>query len=378
MADFCEHVAKRLLSPAGISIPAGMVVRNADDTADAVRAQGPCMLKVQVPTGKRGKSGGIRPAATAQEARHLAAGMLGSEIAGHVVDTLLVEEQLRVRQEFYASVICDPVTGGPLILFSTAGGMDVEEVSATSPHSMLRIPVDISRGPDATELEAMLDQSVAERESGTVAGILASLYRVFRTHDAELVEVNPLAVLEDGRVMALDCKLVVDDASLHRQPELAGQAASQTGNRREAAAREAGLTYIELDGPVGILANGAGLTMTTMDVVSRLGGRPGNFLEIGGEAYTKGKLALQILLGHPGIRSLLVNFCGAFARTDVMAESIAQAWRELDPDIPVFFTIHGTGSREAVECIRNQLGLEPYERMDDAVRAAVAAAKAGR
>ncbi len=378
MADFCEYMAKPLLARAGIPIPDGTVVWCADAAADAVRRQGPSMLKAQIPAGKRGKAGGILAAATPQEAQRLAADMLGSEISGHKVDALLVEERLQVRREFYASITCDPVTGGPLMLFSTAGGMDVEEASATSPHSVLRFPVDISRGPEPGELEATLCQVIPDGEASVATRILGALYRVFRTHDAELVEVNPLAMLEDGRIMALDCKLVVDDASLHRQPELAEQAESPTGNPRETAARAGGLTYIELDGPVGILANGAGLTMTTMDVVSRLGGRPGNFLEIGGEAYTRGRLALEIVLGNPAIKSLLVNFCGAFARTDVMAESIARAWRDLEPDIPVFFTIHGTGSREAVECIRSQLGLEPYESMDDAVRAAVRAAEARR
>ncbi len=378
MADFCEFVAKPLLAEAGIRIPDGEVVRTPEGAAEACHRLGPCMVKVQIPTGKRGKAGGIVAAASAEEAHDIADRLLGKEISGYAVDTLLVEKQARISREYYASIINDPVSGCPLILFSTAGGMDIEEASGQAPQSLVRVPVDIRSGPDAEELEAALSNAGLQSHPGKFTEIVMSLYGVYRKHDAELIEINPLAELQDGEVAALDCKLVIDDASLHRQPVLASLAASNSSNEREAEARSAGLTYIELDGSVGILANGAGLTMTTMDVVSQLGGRPGNFLEIGGEAYTKGKPALEILLKNPRIKSLLVNFCGAFARTDVMAESIAQAWLELKPDIPVFFTIHGTGSKEAVTCIRQKLGVEPFEKMDDAVRAAVRAAEAAQ
>ena len=376
MADFCEFVAKPLLAEAGIRTPEGEVVSTPEGAAEAFQRLGPCMVKVQIPTGQRGKAGGIVAAASAEEAHGAADRMLGTEISGYPVDTLLVEKQARISREYYASIINDPVSGCPLILFSTAGGMNIEEASARAPQSLVRLPVDIRSGPDAEELEAALSNAGLQSHPGKFTKTVMSLYGVYRKHDAELIEINPLAELQDGEVAALDCKLVIDDASLHRQPVLAGLAASNSSNEREAEARSAGLTYIELDGSVGILANGAGLTMTTMDVVSQLGGRPGNFLEIGGEAYTKGKPALEILLKNPRIKSLLVNFCGAFARTDVMAESIAQAWLELKPDIPVFFTVHGTGSKEAVTCIRQNLGLEPFEKMDDAVRAAVRAAEA--
>ena len=164
-------------------------------------------------------------------------------------------------------------------------------------------------------------------------------------------------------------------SSLYRQPDLAGKGAAEKMTDLEQRGAAAGLKFIQLDGNIGLLANGAGLTMTTMDVVSHLGGRPANFLEIGGEAYTKAETALDLVLSNPGVKSLVVNFCGAFARTDVMAEGVVKAWQKLKPTVPVFFSIHGTGEIEARELVRRELGLEPLDFMEDAVAAAIAAAK---
>ena len=210
-----------------------------------------------------------------------------------------------------------------------------------------------------------------------IADTLAKLHQAFRAYDAELLEINPLAITKDKKVVALDCKLTVDDSAALRQGAITPQAAPEKQTDLERKAAEAGLKYIELGGSVGVLANGAGLTMTTMDVIAHYGGTPANFLEIGGEAYTKSHTALSILLENKNIKSLLVNFCGAFARTDVMAEGVVAAWEDLKPDIPVFFTIHGTGEEEAIALVRERLGITPFDLMDDAVKAAVEAAQAG-
>jgi succinyl-CoA synthetase beta subunit len=167
----------------------------------------------------------------------------------------------------------------------------------------------------------------------------------------------------------------LDDSSAFRQEELTRAAAREKLTELEARGAEAGLKFIQLDGNVGVLANGAGLTMTTMDVISHFGGRPANFLEIGGEAYTKAETALDLVLSNPGVKSLVINFCGAFARTDVMAEGVVKAWESLKPDVPVFFSIHGTGEDEAVAIVRDRLAVEPYDLMEDAVKAAVEAAR---
>jgi succinyl-CoA synthetase beta subunit len=208
-----------------------------------------------------------------------------------------------------------------------------------------------------------------------IADILRRLYATYRKRDAELIEINPLALLDDGRVVALDCKFVLDDSAADRQAEIAKAAATEPLTALERRGREHGLKFIELDGNVGVLANGAGLTMTTMDVVRHFGGRPANFLEIGGEAYTKSKAALELVLANPRVKSLVINFCGAFARTDVMAEGVVTAWQELQPDVPVFCSIHGTGEQEAIALLRGRLGIEPYDLMEDAVEAAVRAAQ---
>ncbi|MCJ2068874.1 acetate--CoA ligase family protein [Methylobacterium sp. J-030] len=374
--NFLEHVAKaRVLAPAGIPVPRAIHCVSAEDAAVAAAELGPCMVKAQVPTGKRGKAGGIRAARTPDEAREVAGAILGMVIDGHRVESVLLEERASIAREFYAAILTDPVSRTPLVLFSTEGGMDVEEVAATRPDALRRHRVDLDRGFDARAARALLDGLDLGPARERIEAILPALYRVGGSVDAELIEINPLALLEDGRVVALDCKLTLDDSAAFRNPDLAAEASPEpmTDLEREGAAQ--GLKFIQLDGNVGVLANGAGLTMTTMDVIGHCGGRPANFLEIGGEAYTKSEAALKLVLANPGVKSLVVNFCGAFARTDVMAEGVVTAWKRLDPDVPVFFSIHGTGEDEAVRLVREGLGVEPYDLMEDAVQAAVEAAR---
>lgn len=372
--NFEERAAKPLLAEHGIAVPEGRPARTPAEAEAAARAIGPCVVKAQVPTGKRGKAGGIRLAATPAEARGHAEAILAMEIGGHSVASVLVEAQVPIARELYAAVLNDPASRGPILLFSTLGGMDVEEAAARDPNAMRRRPVSIRDGLRPDDIDALLDGADLGEAAAAVGGALAALYRAYRALDAELLEINPLVVTRDGGVVALDCKLSVDDSAAPRQQEILAKGSPDPLKPLEQQAQEAGLKYIELDGSVGVLANGAGLTMTTMDAIVHFGGRPSNFLEIGGEAYTKSKTALTILLENPNIRSLLVNFCGAFARTDVMAEGVVTAWKELEPAIPVFFTIHGTGEEEAVALVRRELGIECYEHMNDAVRAAVAAA----
>jgi len=369
-----EHVAKELaLAPYGIAIPAGRACATPEEAAAAAADLGAVAVKAQVPAGKRGKSGGIRMADTPEQASAAARAILGMAIGGHTVSTVLVERRASIVREFYAAVLQDAASRSPLVLFSTEGGMDIEEIAAERPASMRRREVALSAGFGEADALAMLD-GLDVGATAPVAAVLAGLYRAFTGTDAELIEVNPLALLADGSVVALDCKLVLDDAALYRQPELARRGSEEAATDLERRGQALGLKFIQLDGNVGVLANGAGLTMTTMDVIRNQGGRPANFLEIGGDAYTKAEPALALVLANPGVRSLIVNFCGAYARTDVMAEGVVRAWEALKPDIPVFFSIHGTGEDEAVALVRQRLGLQPYDIMEDAVRAAVEAA----
>jgi len=373
--NFLEHAAKsHVLGPAGIAVPPSALCATADEAEAAFAGIGPCVVKAQVPAGKRGKAGGIRKADSAVEARQAAAAILGMEIDGHRVESVLIERRAAIARELYAAVMTDFPAAQPLILFSTEGGMDIEEVAVTRPEALRRLHVPVARGVQRSDVEAMLDGLDLGAARAAVADTLLRLYAAYRERDAELIEINPLAILDDGSLIALDCKLTIDDAAAGRQAELAALAAPEKLTELELRAAAAGLKYIELDGNVGLLANGAGLTMTTMDVIAHFGGRPANFLEIGGEAYTKAETALGLVLAHPQVKSLVINFCGAFARTDVMADGVTAAWQKLNPAVPVFFSIHGTGEDEAIKLVRERLGLEPYDLMEDAVKAAVEAA----
>lgn len=371
-----EHAAKQhILVPAGIPTPKGSVCKTAEEASAVVADIGPCVIKAQVPAGKRGKSGGIKLVHTPEEAARAAREILQMNIGGYPVMSVLVEQLCPIEREFYAAVLIDVSSRSPMVLFSTEGGMDIEEVSERHPDAIRRAIVDIHHGFGASDAAKMLEGLQLSDVSGQIAEILAGLYGIFRNKDAELVEINPLALLKDGRVVALDCKFVLDDSSAARQPDLARVAAPVKMTILEERGAANGLKFIQLDGNVGVLANGAGLTMTTMDVIDHFGGRPANFLEIGGEAYTKSEIALDLVLANPGVKSLVVNFCGAFARTDVMADGVVKAWKNLKPKIPVFFSIHGTGEDEAVKLVREELGIEPFDFMEDAVKAAVKAAQ---
>jgi succinyl-CoA synthetase beta subunit len=373
--NFEEYAAKPVLADAGIAVPKGVVAATPDEASRGAQILGAVVIKAQVPTGKRGKAGGVRAAETPEQAVAAAREILGMEIGGHKVERVLIEQLADIKRELYAAVLNDSVSKGPLVLFSTLGGMDIEEAAATKPDAVRRHAVDIRMGFDqvaAAKLLAGMDLAGAD---GKIADVLARLYEVYRRHDAELIEINPLALTATGEAIALDCKFVLDDSAIVRQQALAQRGVPERLSDAERRGRELGLRYIELEGNVGVLANGAGLTMTTMDAVRHYGGQPANFLEIGGEAYTLAKPALELVLDNPRVRSLVINFCGAFARTEVMMEGVVSAWQELEPKIPVFFSVHGTGEDEAVQLLRERLKMEPFDLMDDAVKAAVEAAR---
>lgn len=373
--NFEEHAGKAVLRAAGLAVPDGRLCDSPEAVRAAVVAIGPAVVKAQVAAGKRGKSGGIRAVDGEEEAVAAARALLGMRIGEYRVERVLVEQRADIAREFYAAVLNDAASRSPLVLFSTQGGMDIEDIAVSHPQAIHRQVVAIERGFDADDARRMLSSAGLGDLAPAVAEFLARLYRVYRERDAELLEINPLACLADGRLVALDCKLSVDDAALYRQPDLAAAGAPEPLTELERRGREAGLRYMEFEGNVGVLANGAGLTMTTMDVIRHFGGHPANFLEIGGEAYTKATAALELVLANPGVKSLVINFCGAFARTDVMADGVVNAWETLRPSVPVFFSIFGTGEEQAIRLVRERLGVEPFDSMEGAVQAAVEAAR---
>ena len=372
--NFEEYAAKPILAAAGINIPMGQLASTPDEAENAARKIGNCIVKAQVPTGKRGKAGGIKLADTPEEAKTNAENIIGMTIGDYIVEKVLVEARSEIIREYYAAIINDPETKSPMIMFSTEGGMDIEEIADETPHKLRKAQIDIRygfSGKAARELLRGLDLDGADDQ---VSGVLEKLYSAYITNDAELLEVNPLIVTANGDVVALDCKFVMDDSAIKRQPELASKGRPEKLTNLEKVGEEYNIKYIELDGDVVVLANGAGLTMTTMDVVGHYGGKPANFCEIGGEAYTKGKVALEMVLAKPGVKSLVVNFCGAFARCDVMMEGLLEAWEEIQPEIPVFFSIAGTGDEEAINMLQEKLKMNPLPNMDAACKAAADAA----
>jgi len=375
--NFEEYAAKPVLAAAGIAVPQSRLAETPDEAKVAAEAIGPCVVKAQVPTGKRGKAGGIQLADTPDQARAHAAKIIGMEIGGHTVEKVLVEAKSDIAREFYAAILNDPETKGPMVMFSTEGGMDIEEIAAETPEKLRKTPVDIRKGLSLDAARAMVGGLGLDGAEDKVAEVLVKLYAAYRTNDAELLEINPLIVTGSGDVMALDCKFVMDDSGIKRQPDLAPKGTPDKLSELEVIGEGHGIKYIELEGDVVVLANGAGLTMTTMDVVRHYGGRPANFCEIGGEAYTKGKAALEMVLAKPGVKSLVVNFCGAFARCDVMMGGLLEAWDEVKPDIPVFFSIAGTGDEEAIAMLKEKLDMDPLPNMDAACKAAADAARAG-
>ena len=373
--NFEEHAAKLLLKEAGIIIPRGSLVTDSKQASEVAADIGPCVIKAQVPTGKRGKAGGIKSAATPEEAAAAACNILGMTINAHVVKKLLVEERKNIRNELYLAIVNDLDARSPSVLFSTLGGMDIEEAAMEDPTQVFRWPINISEGLGMDSILGMLQNTNLGVDKANVAEVIFRLYSIYRRYDAELIEINPLALTEGDEIIALDCKFSMDDSSVGRNSEIVANGSPETVTRLEARAKELGLKFIELDGSVGVLANGAGLTMTTMDVIKHYGGEPANFMEIGGEAYTKAKPALEIVLANHKVKSLVVNFCGAFARCDVMAEGIITAWEEIHPTLPVFFSVHGTGDKEARQILKRRLGVTTCETMDQACNAAVIAAK---
>jgi succinyl-CoA synthetase beta subunit len=371
--NFEEYAAKPLLAKAGIAIPEGRLATTAAEASTAGDALGKVVVKAQVPTGKRGKAGGIKTADTAAEAADAATAILGMTIGGSVVEKVLIEQRAPIAQEYYAAILNDADSKGPLLMFSDQGGMDIEEIAQSQPDKLLQHAIDVRSGLDAKDAENLVSTLVGKDIAVGLGQLLAQLYNAYAENDAELMEINPLALLDDNSLMALDCKFVLDDSAIKRQQELAANGTPEKLTGRELAAQELDLKYIDLDGSVGVLANGAGLTMTTMDVITHYEGSPANFLEIGGEAYTKATEALKLMIDNDKIKSLVVNFCGAFARTDVMTEGVINAWEQLKPDIPVYFSIHGTGSVEARAMLQDRLGMTSYETMDEAIQAAIAA-----
>jgi len=347
--DLHEHQGKELFAQAGIPVAEGRVAFTADEArAAAEDLGGRVVVKAQVLTGGRGKAGGVKVVDGPGPAQEAADTILGLDIKGHITRRLLVERAVAIADEYYFSITFDRAAKMPLLMLTTMGGMDVEAVAEEHPDRLARLHVDPAlgyRGFHGQRLMSMANVPVGERKA--LAPLLAALYGVFADRDAMLVEVNPLVRLEDDTFLAADAKVTIDDNALYRQPDVEAMRDLAAADPQEQAAREADLAYVKLDGDVGILGNGAGLVMSTVDVIAQVGGRPANFCDVGGGASAeKIATALGIVLSDDKVQSVLFNIFGGITRGDEVAKGLLGALEQTDVRAPIVVRLDGTNAAE--------------------------------
>jgi succinyl-CoA synthetase beta subunit len=370
-----EYQSKDLFRAAGIPVPPGDVAGSPEDAlALAARFGYPVVLKAQVLIGGRGKAGGVKVVRGPEELSREAARILGMEIRGHPVSRVLVTPSADIAREYYAGMVLDRRIEAPILMVSPAGGVEIEEVARSTPEKILKIPIDL-RGLPAYRARAcarFLDPNAAVQKQ--IVPILRRLERVYRERDASLAEINPLAVTKQGEVLALDAKIVLDDNALERHPDLAAWRDLSAEDPGEIEARERGLSYVKLDGSIGCVVNGAGLAMATMDLIQFHGGKPANFLDIGGSSNPdKVGAAMSILTKDPRVRAVLFNIFGGITRCDDVARGLLTALDRSRVRIPIVIRLTGTNEKEARELL-GQRGLIALSDMDEAVRAVIARA----
>ena len=372
-----EYQARVLLKAAGVPMPDGDVASSpAEAESIAARLGGVVVIKAQVHVGGRGKAGGVKLAKTASEASEHAARILGMSIKGLEVQKVLVVPAVDIASEAYVGLILDRESQCPVLMVSAAGGVDIEEVAATTPEKIHRLAIDPRYGllaHQALGLALTLYRDFTAARAA--AAIMQQLYAAFVANGASLAEINPLVTTPSGQVLALDAKISVDDNELDRRPDLAVLRDESAEAPSEVAARRAGLTFIKLDGNVGCIVNGAGLAMATMDLVKYYGGEPANFLDIGGSSNPEKVVnALRIITADPNVKAILFNIFGGITRTDDVANGIVAATQEFQVKVPVVIRLTGTNEAAALKILEG-VGMRALSDMDEAVRQAVTLAR---
>jgi succinyl-CoA synthetase beta subunit len=347
--DLLEYQGKQVFARHDVPVPSGRHAQTVDEAAAAADDIGyPCVIKAQVQIGGRGKAGGIKVAQGHDEARDAAQAILGMDIRGLTVHELWVEAASDIAAEYYASVVFDRSAKAPLVMLSTKGGMDIEEVADTDPGAIARLHVDPLLGFQEFHgrrlaFEAAVDADVVR----PVGAMLARLYDVFVAEEATLVEVNPLIITPGREVRALDAKVTLDDNALFRHPENAELRDPSREDPQERMAKERDLTYVKLDGNIGILGNGAGLVMSTLDVVAQAGGSPANFLDAGGGSKAEAiSSAVEVILSNPNVKAVLFNIFGGITRCDEVARGLIEAFAQIKPTVPFVVRLDGTNDVE--------------------------------
>ncbi len=380
--DLLEYKGKQVLKRYDVPLAAGAPAATVDEAVAAAEHVGyPVVVKAQVKIGGRGKAGGIKRADDADAVREHAGAILGMDIRGHTVHELWIEAATGIASEYYAAVVFDRSAKAPLVMLSTQGGMDIEQVAAENPEALATLHVDPLVGFQPFHgrrlaFEAGVDADVVR----PVGAMLATLYAAFEGEDATLIEINPLIITPDRRVIALDAKVTLDDNAAFRHPEHALLDDSGGGDPQEQMAKERGLTYVKLDGDIGIFGNGAGLVMSTLDVVAHAGGAPANFLDAGGGAKAEAIAAsVDVILSNPNVKAVLFNVFGGITRCDEVARGIIDAYEILKPTVPFVVRLDGTNDVEARKLLAdaNLPNVHAEATMDGAAARVVELARGG-
>jgi succinyl-CoA synthetase beta subunit len=383
--DLLEYQGKQLFARHGLEVSPGRAVTTVEDALAAAAEVGyPVVVKAQVLIGGRGKAGGVKLAANEHEAREHAGNILGLDIHGHTVRTLWIEHASDIATEYYASVLLDRSAKQPLVMFSVEGGVDIEEIAEQAPEKLIRHHVDPLEGLSREEAIQIATDGGADADVlAGVADALVALYEVWWQEDATLAEINPLIVTPDRTVKALDSKVSLDGNALYRHPENQGLSDLENEDPIERRAKAQGVQYVALDGDIGILGNGAGLVMSTLDVVAQAGGSPANFLDAGGGSdATKIKQAVELILSNERVEAVLFNIFGGITRCDEVARGLIAAFHELEPvrvgGVPFVIRLDGTNDLEGRRLLEEAdlPNLYPAATMSEAAQKVVALAEA--
>jgi succinyl-CoA synthetase beta subunit len=377
--DLLEYQGKQLFARHGLAVSAGKAVTTVAEAVEAAAEVGyPVVVKAQVLIGGRGKAGGVKLAENEDEAREHATNILGMDIRGHIVRTLWIEHASDIASEYYASVLLDRSAKQPLVMFSVEGGVDIEEVAEKTPEKLIRHHVDSLKGLSREEAVQIAEQGGADGDVvDGVADALTALYEVWTQEDATLAEINPLIVTPDRQVRALDAKVSLDGNALYRHPENASLSDSENEDPIERRAKEQGVQYVKLDGDIGILGNGAGLVMSTLDVVAQAGGAPANFLDAGGGSDAeKIKQAVELILANDAVKAVLFNIFGGITRCDEVAKGLIAAFAEIKPSVPFVVRLDGTNDVEGRALLEQAElpNVHPAKTMNEAAEMVVALA----
>lgn len=349
-----EYVGKDLLRQAGVPVPPGEVAETSDQAEEIARRLGPVAVKAQVLVGGRGKAGGIRLAQTPEEAKRVAGEILGMDLKGLTVEKVLVEQQVKIAKEYYAGITLDRSKHEFVLMLSSMGGVDIEDVAANNPDAIIKTPIDPAFGLIGFQIQdAMYAANFDPSAHRALQKIIAGLYRVMVDNDAMLAEINPLAVTESGEAIAADAKVDIDDSAIYRHPNLSQYEVESIADPVELYATQHDVAYVKLDGNLGVIGNGAGLVMMTLDIIRQVGGDPANFLDIGGGAKAEVvKRAIEIVLMDSKVEGIVVNIFGGITRADEVAKGLLEAASTMDIKVPVAIRLAGTREAEGREVLK--------------------------